>query len=70
MKAYAAAIAALPLGLVGLAVGGIFIKAIDAIGRNPASSEPVKKLATFGFAVTEAVALIILLIALLILYGE
>jgi len=69
MKAYAAAIAALPLGLVGLAVGRIFNTTIEAIARNPSVRDKVFSIAMLGFAVTEAIALIILLVILLILFG-
>jgi F0F1-type ATP synthase membrane subunit c/vacuolar-type H+-ATPase subunit K len=69
MKAYAAAIAALPLGLVGLAVGRIFNTTIESIARNPSVHDKVFTIAMIGFAVTEAIALIILLVILLILFA-
>ena len=68
MKAYAAAVAALPLGLVGLAVGRIFNTTIESIARNPSIRDKVFSIALLGFAVTEAIALIILLVILLILF--
>lgn len=68
-KTFAAAIAALPLGLVGMAVGRIFNTTIDGIARNPSVRDKVFTIAMLGFAVTEAIALIILLVVLLILFG-
>jgi len=68
-KFFAAAIAALPLGMVGLAVGRIFNTTIETIGRNPSVRDKVFGIALLGFAVTEAIALIILLVILLILFA-
>jgi F0F1-type ATP synthase membrane subunit c/vacuolar-type H+-ATPase subunit K len=69
MKAYAVAIAALPLGLVGLAVGRIFNTTIESIARNPSVQDKLFSVAIIGFAVTEAIALFILLVIFLILYS-
>lgn len=67
-KAFAAAIASLSLGLVGLAVGKIFTTLIDAISRNPSVRDKVYNIGILGFALTEAVALFALLVVFLILY--
>jgi len=40
-KTFAAAIAALPLGLVGVAVGRIFNTTIEGISRNPSVRDKV-----------------------------
>ena len=68
-KAFAAAIAALPLGAIGLAIGGIFINLIKTIGKNPAARDKVFILGILGFALTESVALFDLLVVFLILYS-
>ena len=68
-KAFAAAIASLSLGLVGLAVGKIFTTLIDAISRNPSVRDKVYNIGILGFALTEAVALFALLVVFLILYS-
>jgi F0F1-type ATP synthase membrane subunit c/vacuolar-type H+-ATPase subunit K len=68
-KAFAAAIASLSLGLVGLAVGKIFTTLIDAIARNPSVRDKVYNIGILGFALTEAVALFALLVVFLILYS-
>ena len=65
---FAAAIIAFPIGLVGLAVGRIFITTIEAISRNPEAESKLSKQAMLGFAVTEAIALILFVLALLILF--
>jgi F-type H+-transporting ATPase subunit c len=68
-KTFAAAIAALPLGLVGVAVGRIFNTTIEGISRNPSVRDKVFSIAMLGFAATEAIALILLLVVLLILFS-
>jgi F-type H+-transporting ATPase subunit c len=65
-KAYAIAIAALPLGIVGFAVGRIFTTLITSIARNPSVRDKVFTIGILGFALTEAVALFILLVIFLI----
>ena len=68
-KAFAAAIASLSLGLVGLAVGKIFTTLIESIARNPSVRDKVYNIGILGFALTEAVALFALLVLFLILYS-
>jgi F0F1-type ATP synthase membrane subunit c/vacuolar-type H+-ATPase subunit K len=68
-KAFAAAIASLSLGLVGLAVGKIFTTLIESIARNPSVRDKVYNIGILGFALTEAVALFALLVVFLILYS-
>ncbi len=63
----AAALAVLPLGLVALAMGSIFNKAIESVARNPEANESIKKLVFIGFAVVESVALIAFVVAIMIL---
>lgn len=68
-KVYAAAIASLSLGVVGLAVGKIFTTLIDAIARNPSARDKIFTVGILGFALTEAVALFALLVVFLIMYS-
>jgi F-type H+-transporting ATPase subunit c len=68
MNTIAAALAVLPLGLVAMAMGSIFNKAIESIARNPEANDPIRKLVFIGFAVVESVALIAFVVAVLILY--
>jgi len=68
IQTLSAAIAVLPLGLVAMAMGSIFNKAIESVGRNPESGEAVKKLAILGFSVVESVALLAFVVAILILF--
>lgn len=68
-KYFAAAITALPLGMVGLAVGKIFTTLIESIARNPSVRDKVFIIGILGFALTEAMALFSLLVVFLILYS-
>ena len=52
---------------VGVGIGNIFAALVNAIGRNRAKNE-VFGIGILGFALTEAVALFALVIALLLLY--
>lgn len=65
---FAAALIAFPIGLVGWAVGRIFITTIESIARNPDAESQLSKQAMLGFAVTEAIALILFVLAILILF--
>ena len=67
-KLIAAGIAVLPLLGVGIGIGNIFATLIKAIARNPSVQKNVFPLAILGFALTEAVALIALLVSFLILF--
>jgi len=65
---FAVALIAFPIGFVGLAVGRIFITTIESIARNPEAESKLSKQAMLGFAVTEAIALILFVLAILILF--
>jgi F-type H+-transporting ATPase subunit c len=67
-KLFAAAIAILPLAVVGLSLGNLFVSVINAIGRNPVVADTVKGSSLLYFALIEAIALFCLLISLLILF--
>lgn len=66
---FAAAIAVLPLALVGLALGNIFKTWLESIARNPDSAPRLQLVGVLGFALTEAVGLFTLVVAFLILFG-
>lgn len=67
-KMLGAAIAVLPLAGVGLALGNIFSTLLASIARNPSVSGELKGAGLIYFALTEAVALFALIVALLILF--
>jgi F-type H+-transporting ATPase subunit c len=64
----AVALISLPIGLVGWAVGRIFTTTIESIARNPDAEGKLSKQAMLGFAVTEAIALILFVLAILVLF--
>lgn len=68
-KYLAAAVAVLPLGLVGLAVGKIFTTLIQSIAQNPSAKDKVYTLGLIGVAMTEAVALFALSVSFIILFS-
>lgn len=53
---------------VGIGIGNIFASLIESFSRNPVLKNQLFSYAMLGFAVTEAVALIALLITFLILF--
>jgi F-type H+-transporting ATPase subunit c len=65
----AAALAALPLLGVALALGRIFGDWLSAIGRNPGASEKMQGVGLLAFALTEAVGLLAVIVAFLILFA-
>jgi F-type H+-transporting ATPase subunit c len=62
---------AMGLGAIGPGVGlGILAsKALEAIGRNPEAQSKVQTTMILAIAVTEAVAIYALVVALMILFG-
>ena len=68
VKIIAAAIALLPIAAVALALGKVFSSYNDAVGRNPSSAEHLDKKFFISFAMTEALAIFTLGVALLILF--
>ena len=64
-----AGLAAIGMVGAGIGVGRIWASYIEAIGRNPAAKEEIGAFIWIGFAVTEAIALFALVIALVILFG-
>ena len=63
-----AGLAVIALMGVGVGIGNIFSTLIASIARNPAARNEVFGIGILGFALTEAVALLALLIAFLILF--
>jgi F-type H+-transporting ATPase subunit c len=67
-KLIGAGLAVIALAGVGVGIGNIFASLVTAVGRNPAAKNEVFGIAILGFALTEAVALFALVIALLLLF--
>jgi len=63
----AVGLAVMPLMAVAFAVSKIFCTLLDNVGRNPAARDKLFTIGIIGFAVTEAIALFALLIALMLL---
>jgi F-type H+-transporting ATPase subunit c len=63
-----AGLAVIALAGVGVGIGAIFSSLVSSIARNPAARGQVFGLGMVGFALTEAVALYALVIAMLILF--
>ncbi len=67
-KLIGAGIAVVALAGVGVGIGNIFASLISSIARNPAARDEVFGIGILGFALTEAIALFALVIALLLLF--
>jgi F-type H+-transporting ATPase subunit c len=59
------------LGMIGagLGVGQVWSNYFNALARNPAAKQEIGANIWIGFAVTEAIAIFSLVVALLILFG-
>ncbi len=68
-KLIGAGLAVIALAGVGIGIGSIFSSMIATVGRNPATQGQLQGIMWIGFALTEAVALFALLIALIILFS-
>jgi F0F1-type ATP synthase membrane subunit c/vacuolar-type H+-ATPase subunit K len=66
-KMIGAGLAMLALLGVGIGLGNIFSNLITAIARNPSAKDDVMKVGLIGFALTESIALIAFVTALIIL---
>lgn len=53
---------------VGLALGNIFSNLINAIARNPAAKGEIFPIGMIGFALTESIALLAFIVAMIILF--
>ena len=68
-KMIGAGIAVVALAGVGVGIGNIFAALVSSIARNPAARDNVFGIGILGFALTEAIALFALVIALLMLFA-
>ena len=66
-KLIGAGLAVIALAGVGVGIGNIFASLVTAVGRNPAAKNEVFGIAILGFALTEAVALFALPVAISVL---
>jgi F-type H+-transporting ATPase subunit c len=66
-KMIGAGLAMLALLGVGIGLGNIFSNLITAIARNPSAKNDVMKVGLIGFALTESIALLAFVTALIIL---
>jgi ATP synthase F0 subunit c len=69
VKLLAGAIALLPLFGVGIGLGMIFSSYNEAVGRNPGAAELLDKKFFLTFALTEALAIFALVIALYLVFA-
>ena len=68
-KLIGAGLATIALGGVGIGIGNIVGSFVSAAVRNPAAAPKVFGNVLLGFALTEAIALFALVIALLLLFA-
>ena len=68
-KMIGAAIAVLPLRGGALGIGKSFSEIVNSSARNPAARGEVFGIGILGFALTEAIALFALVVALLLLFA-
>jgi len=66
-KMIGAGLAMLALMGVGIGLGNIFSNLITAIASNPSAKDDVMKVGLIGFALTESIALLAFVTALIIL---
>lgn len=63
-----AGLATIGVAGAGVGIGNLFGSFVSAVGRNPAARDKMFRDVLLGFALTEAVALYALVIALIILF--
>ncbi|MEO5373634.1 MAG: F0F1 ATP synthase subunit C [Alphaproteobacteria bacterium] len=68
-KMIGAGLAAIGMIGSGIGVGNIWANLISTVGRNPAAKANVELYGWIGFAVTEAIALFALVVALILLFA-
>ena len=68
-KFIGAGLAAIGMIGSGIGVGNIWASLISTVGRNPSAKANVELYGWIGFAVTEAIALFALVVALMILFA-
>jgi F0F1-type ATP synthase membrane subunit c/vacuolar-type H+-ATPase subunit K len=69
LRLLAAALAVAPLFGVALGLGRVFGDWLTAIGRNPSASDKMQGVGLLAFALTEAVGLLAMIVAFLILFA-
>lgn len=67
-KFIGAGLAAIGMIGAGIGVGNVWASLIATVGRNPAAKADVSVFGWIGFAVTEAIALFALIVALILLF--
>jgi F0F1-type ATP synthase membrane subunit c/vacuolar-type H+-ATPase subunit K len=67
-KMIGAGIATIALLGVGIALGNIFSTLISSIARNPSAKNDLFPVGMLGFALTESIALLAFIVAMLILF--
>ena len=68
-KLVGAGLAAIGVIGAGVGVGNVWASLIATVGRNPAAKANVELYGWIGFAVTEAIALFALVVALMVLFA-
>lgn len=68
VRLLATALALLPMVAVALALGNIFSTWLSSIARNPEAGEKMQQTGLLGFALTEAIALLSMIVAFLIMF--
>ena len=68
-KFVGAGIATIGLAGAGVGIGMVFSALILGISRNPSLKDEMFKMAILGFALTEAIALFVLMIVFLLLFA-
>ena len=69
-KMIGAGLATFALLGVGLALGNIFSTLISSIARNPSAKNDLFPVGLLGFALTESIALLAFIVAMLILFSR
>lgn len=67
-KMIGAGLAIVALMGVGIGIGNIFSSLISAIARNPSAKNDVFTIGLIGFALTESIALLAFVVAMIILF--
>ena len=68
-KFIGAGLATIGLAGAGVGIGTVFCALVIGVSRNPSLKDELFKLAIFGFALTEAIALFSLMMGFLILFA-
>jgi len=67
-KMIGAGLAVVALLGVGIGLGNIFSNLINAIARNPSAKNEIFPVGLLGFALTESIALLAFIVAMIILF--